>query len=1855
MIPPEDCDITYSSSQEDVYEKEITDFIKASKQTGEFLINFNGGYFDGDTAIPIDLDYFTSTEFTSKFSSLKFLIYDEYDYSFVEVRFNSDKDYSALDIICDDQYGENHYSFICQTTNPDNINLKIGSIVIYDPLVFKNNNAEVTTATLNIKKIANMKWENLLNVAQLILSGPNNFNIQSVKDFAITLTVKSDCLVFASTTQSLQVKTDTKATFSFEFTSGTSTKRDFTLNIEGQLDYSKYPILKLKGFQSFTQTGTFSTIPESQFIYFEGSSIKTFSSESNQLPISFKVSSLPIITLSHDITFLYDVILGFSSLILDCTDSIPHKVTITNAFKGDIKIMKPNINIKIGTYQWTSSTSFPIASFDVDSISLVEVDTIETTSSSVPAKAEVISLITTYLDDSALENKKFAEGKPFFKVNSFDLDISGTSISILVNEMSDAAKIIHGFNDIDNCLSIYSKIDGNINYYGIKSRPVSSITRHIGYKCTDNVAMTTDTATDLNNLVGTGLLPPAHNLLYLYICEDLPGDFDLSALDASVTALQLTVEARTYSSNGYTCDLKFTANQANIASLTLIKTKFAKAQTLETNLITFDTVKFASKDFVITFRDTSLVTMDSDTIYLMSTDQVFNNLTIISDPYKVSSYKETSITLFKTSYQLLYPDQTPYDLSYDKVNYLTVKSNNGEEFLVTFDASLKTEASTLKQFTIQVSKDTKMFVKGDAKQVTFPDKVIVDHGDAKLVVSYSRPDQSRHFHSIGAGTVSEVLDYENQYLLCAYSTSSTKCSSEAKENVMMTELSTKLTSLITNEDVFNIKLTVADSSAADKLALSLDLLNSILITIEPCDSAEIAYVTLEQTTGITEIYSSAAVFNKVNIGSSSETISFGELRFNDCEFDANLKNVELKADDIFCQYLELCNFKNISISDNLVLTGAIPTDEAKKADIFFQPDENANDVTAEITGVSELNVAINPSTLKLGAITFHIFRSRNYDALFNLIDNEGGPGIALDITCEENINISQMPMFTIDGAKAKSGKMKLAFTGQWEDRYNEDVVQVINIASIVLEISDIVPFRADFSNSIEIKSTAKDSGVTGPLVLTKYNQYSQPSAIIASTSFTTDRTTIYIMKGVIVKESGQSDTNMFQFQQSTITLKVDSVTYEKAENTIKIPITHSMDVNGISSIEISSLGNNVLANQTININSNIPATYDEETMKITKNDWTLIALPQDVMDKTEIKYTYKLGEDKPHGFTNTGDVMKTKIEAIGSLSHFRIYAAKLPSEIPFIFVYGSGNTDIAEKLITNAKEMKDAHTYIPAKIDEVIFYLNKGMEDDMLLDLTTFQDKTPLVTIRSAKTRLVTLNYPSNKLMNLTIMGGNIKYGMPAVSRGLKANPVIGIDVLTLSDCNFQKSGYSLSSENINTLNTDVDSLNQLIKNEIMTSFEEAINIDTANVINFTRNGWSLIESEIRDQGAEINAQAFTNVHFKASNQVSLLLEDGVTSIYPINLELSLDGQDKYRISIASGWSGVTDTKGWKLDTKSERVNLVLPFYPPPDIFPQGTDFDVTFNKPVEDPSAVVDVFIKSDYNYHESHTFDFTELATEFQRVRAPSISFSGKNTKLNFKDDKGLLEITNSVVNNNTDVEIGSTQVRGNLKLVESAVINGKISFTAESAIYMNWTMSNNPLISITAQDLTTVPTKIEVYFSNATAIDHEEFNDKYYRWNYEIISGKFPCSTYLDKLQFFSENPFFNGGSDLNIMDKLCTGSGSNQRLIIRPNKLLPIPHTSPPTQPPVSEQPASLKPDEDADADKGKEKNPMTTGAISGITIACVVVVAIIVGFVVYLITKKRFENIISTMPIDEAENSISQFSTQQEQAENTEDF
>ena len=1765
--------------------------------------------------LPIDLALLTSKGITSVEISNDAL---DNTMCFNKIYFSSSQDYSDLSVsITSPNYGYNEVTSKDPSTTAT-LSVSSFDVDTYSTVKYMTATGdELTNFSMKAKSVYFSSHE-LQPFSGLILTGPGESTFAFDQNLIIDMT--SSNLQFTMGSKQINVSaTDPNVLLNLAPTSSYS--RSFTLNLAPDVvNYANYPRLSLNGFSSFTQTGSFPDYNGTNpFMIFESASIRSFSLQSSIVPIQFDISMSRTFeySMTQNSKFLFD---------FDCSGSTPlsiktestSKLTLQFAktFRGSISIESPYIDVIFNRFIFsTYENNDPltiIPAFNKDTISSVTIKTLSRSSDyQAPfAQINLNSFVPEYLNDDALKQNGFIDGKIFLTVESgFE-----AQQQVLVGYNTNT--FIHGFNNYDNCLSYYSTTTSEgYTQVGIKASLVSTVVRHVRYGgCSSSTKMCTSNETDLHDLVGSGLLPSGHNLLDIEIYSPLTSDIVLNNLGSTITALELTVEE--YFLEDTSCDFVFDDDQTNVKYLKVIGTKFTKNQKIPVPEIVFDTIEFDSTSpCLLTFNEGSTLNVDSDTLYLMNSNTKFYHLIVTSDSLKVSGREATHVDVGSDSYSITYQGQTPYSLAYSRFDTLVLQSNEGEPYIITFNDDV-TSSTTPKSFNLSVTQDTEVAINGKNPGIHFDPKIVINHNDAALTLTFTRPDQGDFIQLTGTGIQQILFDYKNIANYCVYNSEETECDSviaDSLKNVSYEEFENSFNSDLKN-DINNLNLYIAGSSSSRKFLLNVDLMNAIKCNISSATTGSPNYVQLSQTTGVQNISISYISFDNSHISVSSgiSEIRFGEVVFNNCQFDQSCSNAKLTVDDLSCQASFLPYWKSYYVQDNLYLTGSLH-EVAEEREIELGLDENANDLRAEIGG--NLSIIMDTNSLSIGNVKFIINRSPNYDALFYVIDSPTTPHI--QINSEGNKDIDTLPKIIFDGSKLTEKSILFTFSGAWEDYFEADVINAVNFDEISLTTNDIVPFKAEVAKHFTITSTSSTSGVTGPLVITTPNARDIDGYFEASSTVTA-QTTVRIYHGInfINPTSYSTGTYHIYVKSANVKLEMNSLSIDK-DTTAKFALT--MDSNGISSISSNSISETFNLNHQLDIFNNVPSTYDENTIQLFKQAWPLITGPYNKILNTNISYQYILGEsNKPHGLINGHDIMNlTLIDS--TLLSIALNVSQLPSAIPFVMSYGTsvGNPEI---LITNSQDLIDLSGYLPQSIKSLYITFGRGLSGSEYFSIAALQSHVSSVFISGTGPTRVTVEFPSINTVTLEFESLILSSYSTTNSNSLNT---MNVGSLTFSNCDFVQDSFAIQNSNVQQINSDADSINNLINKNIISTYSNPIEVTNANYITFTTNGWKVIEVNFRDNSVEIPSTKFSNIHFSAnSNLIALLVEAGTTAIHHINFDFPQS--DSYSVELGSHWNEVTNTDSFSLDFGSAQLKVLVPFYPVPSFIHSQSEVNVKFgySSLETDAQGEIDISIPRGHIYSQSQEYDLSSLTTKV--VRAPDVIFKGSNLSLRFTNNIGELSITDAEVQQNTHISVDQTLVTNNLTLNPRSVMQGPIDFTTDSTITFNWVPGTVPELSISSQTRNYVPS-IDIVLVQES-INYSQFNDNYYRWRMDLMTGEFDCEKYLNNVHFVARNEsltYFQDGPDL-IMKASCHGTGIVRLLSIYADELLPVSTPTP--------NPPTYGPDDDGNSGAG-----ISAGGIAGIAIACIIVAGVIAGILVYRFTRNKYEKILESQAVlDEQE-------------------
>lgn len=316
---------------------------------------------------------------------------------------------------------------------------------------------------------------------------------------------------------------------------------------------------------------------------------------------------------------------------------------------------------------------------------------------------------------------------------------------------------------------------------------------------------------------------------------------------------------------------------------------------------------------------------------------------------------------------------------------LTYLSEHGGTFTIN---SMSTKVKPIKIIVDPRNPDKYSWsMKGSGWSTKLTDKFVIDNGDHFFKIQISNPGIVENLDIIGSASVLYEVEYAKDQKYCVYDENATNtCKVSSSEFQVVSNEFDNFVDRISETSV-----AISFDYSANIVEIPKSLFNKKKVTINstPSSSNIASEITIGfDNTKLDSIYSLTifddirTVYNK----DVSATAYFGQFKVNgNWTVDDNWKqHVNVEASQMSCKFQHLEQFKSITITDQLTLTGDLVT-EGEEVIVNFTPDGDANDLIAEIKG--DVTITIDDNFLKIGKYKFMITHSENYDAYFQVKDD----------------------------------------------------------------------------------------------------------------------------------------------------------------------------------------------------------------------------------------------------------------------------------------------------------------------------------------------------------------------------------------------------------------------------------------------------------------------------------------------------------------------------------------------------------------------------------------------------------------------------------------------------------------------------------------------------------------------------------------------------------------------------------------------------------------------------------------------------------------------------------------------------
>lgn len=1521
------------------------------------------------------------------------------------------------------------------------------------------------------------------------------------------------------------------------------------------------------------------------------------------------------------------------NLTISTSDSIKSRcqVSFPNILTAIVSIVSPLLNVEIerlnASFITKTTVEFPVKGCISESeSSLVTIKRIN-----YGANVGIIYKFGVYTDISkqysSEEIKKLAIAKGL-QILSFPSEniIKADGAAIISLYSKTFFNQIHGFSYYVNNLNITQKtIDGKIAIY-VKTNPDVNI-----YDFPRHVCIGTQCSSEPN-----GLIPS--NFLNITDPKDY-ADFSNSKIFINgVKNYFIMIQSDSTIGIG-------TIKNIDPKSINIIFEGLESAKSIDfkgTNLSCINSTKLVNIKITskINFSIPYLLLGDN-TLFNSNTVTYGEETVLIMDPerFKSTYEKATTAVLYKlvldiTNYIGIEVSGNQYRFVYNKNELETgnyriffSKFKNVKSVDVIAPPSIYfladpfiSEKKSVYGINIVFNQDSKMEIRGNTNKIAkMSPKLSISYGDYDLDVTYTEPKQGINFDWKGDSSPSTIINYGKDFTKVCIEGSET-CKADVYDLIYkglnISKAIDELKSKFTNP--FKLKFT---------LAISESEISTILFSYTDCKEIHITPQgskdnrNIELDFDVTEVdrkFSSLKITNNnltTNLQEDKE-IYFGTFHFSPFPYLSEEFQTHVKAyfQHLVTLYELLPMFKELHITDQIsvnYLYTTVPFEDDVL--VYIGLDNDAHDIMATELGNSTIRVGRD--YIKIGKLNFSVPKSSYYDAYFGFhpidlfvghYDPESLKHINITFQIDDDVDVAHMPKMTIDTTQMITSEIHLE--GNW-DGYNETVIQLITDKKTDIYLNDdMVPLEViGGSENVVFHLSSDENGVYGPL----YGSGSAFEVDIDEKYTTNNNVTFRIQNGLVFQDLYSISKPIFKVKRTNIQATIEGaivIDQKKAKfNNAYLTMHSTIDKVQTSQIDIKTdLGAGVIFTPYIYVQSYITGKLEnEDTFDFIKKSFPIIKARQnDMAHINNIQLSY-LDDgaitNRTHGFFTTMNCLEVFLDVSKTNDASTIYlkSVKKPSEVPFSIDYspsGLKHDDEGELVITkdNLDDLKDIGKFLPNKVNAISF----RVIEDMTIELPFIIKKyiSSLVSFDIKGTQLLKpktfVELPSDGDLNITF------YNLILLSS--KKGAELQAKFLSLENIEFEPDhSFVISSKKIAEMESDVDSIGTMIDASLIAGqFTNPTTISSGNFITFTKDGWKMRELYFF-QPIELKSSIFTNLIVKTSRALELQVDSpDMTSIHGLNIIASkMLGLSKVQVQFGLHWNNIKETGGTIIKVCDNEVDAGMASYPVPYIFDcDKSKVNFFYN---QDSDAHFDLItIETDKIENNVVKYNFTNLDPKFQVLNAPKLDISGVSA-IEFANNEGTVRCGDVTIQTGASMTFPNVSIGSSLEINKGSKVSGQFSFNQSSTLNMHWTMESLPSLAFTPL-ASSLPRSLNIIFDEKTA-DKNDVNQKMFQsHDYHLIKGVFNCSDfYNDKITFTSDYKYFNSGDD-NVLQVLCEYDDGDAILMISAAK---------------------------------KIENKLSTGAIVGIVIACVAVVAIVVGVSVYCNMRKKYDALLSTVPME----------------------
>lgn len=1513
------------------------------------------------------------------------------------------------------------------------------------------------------------------------------------------------------------------------------------------------------------------------------------------------------------------------------------KVSFTGFIDSELFIQSPYLDIDIYNYssnvteQFNFLKIFPIGfSFNEKAASHVKIREI-TFNKPNKISDNIIKCYPTisgpYTEEQLNNFEILKNGFVFLELPLDSIDASSFDILVMKDSPTELNNI-PGFTASTMCMGVSQESTDRLRLSSKKVKPAygtavylcltkgkTSCNNPPGYDYDPYTLITDITDGDLSKYVATGYKE-------IYITQsgrraDTEVFIDFDKFKES--GYNISIIGSIYDRNKYNIQ----ESKSKIDNLIVQNIKFSNSITFNMNKLIVKNTQFDSAQS-FTFSETTSMDIDVYSLnYLIKVPSIsLNELNIVNDPFAIKRNTdkrdqesvegvidsiEINDKIISVCNTIKLDDdgvkrQLKYcsDISVQNIKKFNLLSNSTLNFEV---VSFPENMIDFKIVTEPFENEYSLSLYGEGWDSKITNKIKVSHGERKIKISVSQPNQADNIVFDGKGSQHFAVNYLTPTKYCIYdSTSSPSCYTNESISTIQLENNDQLATIIAN--IKNISIQFTADSSTKSIVIPFSYLNQKQISLKTttASSSQMSYQINFDVTKIDQFYS-LTVFDGVTIDTTTDKdvdVYFGQMRLANKVTTSEKwqQKVNMTVSQLVCTYDDLNKFKNIIIDDQLNLTGDI--DDVKKAiSISFKPDLDPNDLVADID--RDITITIGAELIKIGEyLSFAITHSDNYDAYFRIIKDAT---ITIDST--NNDNADTFPKFVIDSGKFNC---KFVFKGTYPKLQpaQESYIKLVGAGKVEVEISSYVPVTIRNYKQVTYNLKGEKCSVHGPV---DYVQTTNEPSF----KFSNDigkRATFEIINEVNIL-SLKTESTFAALYSSDIDVTFNNLVNS---NNAKSNLTFigTISNSGASKIIFTTeLPKGIELSNKFSIISYITGKIlNENEFFFVKQPEVIIQAKSNDIDKESYSFNYIKNETvsgRTHGFYWTMNCLAASSTKLESTNRgIQLFAEVKPSKIPFIIDFLNEEQKSNGELLIRTNEtskLKDLKSQLPNQFEALRFRIYTDMEENAPLDLNgLIEDKSLInVTVEAPgyDTKDAYTTFPTNK--GLVIYYTNVRIGFTNIQ-----SATLTAKFINFTDCVFWDKNKFKVTERIEELVLDVDSLNGLAESGSLYSFKNKLTIHSANVIQFTKDGWQFKEN-LAKPSTLFKATDFTQVTFETNKFCILKIDNDVTnSIHGLTLNsYSIDNENVF-FEMSRGWGAIKELNGFNIVVhNANKINLNSASYPIPPVFDLSKETQLFYTF-IADNDGKFDTITLDDRKPFNDQTIDadLHFLPSEYRHVIGNKINFAGKS-EIRLKN--GTVKLNEATIVENSNVSISKLEISNQLTIRKGALLTTSLISSPSSKITLHWTLNSVPLL-IHDEQPESYPSIIEVIYDDES-VDKDQFNQLMLNKNgLLLMKGNFKCPLIKNQFAYGGRyKPFSERNQYLSLY---CEISPKGQYLFLKGVKE-------------IDDDDAG---GDDAKAGDGDGNVKLSSGGVVGIVIACVVIVAVIVAFAVYYVQRKKIDTL-----------------------------